>query len=194
MQYRFLYNKEAQALYRQWADTIQEDRSFLMGAISTFRVFDFNEEPAEHIVTGYGDKVLSLVTFHVRRRKRGVWGRYLNVYYAYTIPEYRRLGLASFLMRSAEEIALVREAHRIKSLAGSLRGFYLHKSLGHNMWGFTKDGSVVVDHFIDPDYNLPGVPPNAKGYAPDATEPLSYAEVETCFREAKADKPWALLE
>lgn len=194
MGYRVLDNEAAKALYRQWADTIPEDRSFLMEAISTFRVFDFNQEPAEHIVTGYGDRVLSLVTFHVRRRKRGVWGRYLNVYYAYTLPEYRRLGLATSLMRASEEIALSRDAHRIKSLAGSLRGFYLHRGLGHNMWGFTKEGSVVVDHFINPDYNLPGVPPNAAGYAPDATEPLPYSEVERRFREYKADKPWALLE
>jgi GNAT superfamily N-acetyltransferase len=194
MDYKFLSNTQAQAQYRNWADMFRIDRHFLMGAISTFRVFDHAGEPAEHIVIGYGNRVLSLVTFHVRRRKRGIWGRYLNVYYAYTIPGYRRLGLASNLMRSAEDIARSKEAHRIKSIAGSIRGFYLHRHLGHCMWGFTKEGSIVVDHYLVPEYDLPGVPPNALGYAPDAKGPLSYTEAESLFRKYKTNSPWALLE
>jgi GNAT superfamily N-acetyltransferase len=194
MDYKILSNAEAEAQYADWANMFKVDRPFLSGAANITHRFGQGEDSLEHIVIGYGNRVLSLVTFHVGRRKRGIWGRYLNVYYAYTIPDYRRLGLASSLMRSAEDIARSKEAHRIKSIAGSIRGFYLHRHLGHSMWGVTTEGSIIVDHYLVPEYDLPGVPPNVLGYAPDTKGTLSYTEAESLFREHKVGKAWALLE
>jgi hypothetical protein len=76
--------------------------------------------------------------------RKNAWGRYLNWYYAYTIPHCRQVGLATELQRWVEETSLG-DYQRLKSLAGSWLGYKLHRSLRHHVWGLTEKDELLID-------------------------------------------------
>ncbi len=79
------------------------------------------------------------------KRKKNKWEPIVNWYGAYTLPMVRRNGYATALYRELERRAEVAGCRRIKSLAGSRAGLALHWSLGHECWGVTDKGEVIVD-------------------------------------------------
>ena len=89
--------------------------------------------PVSALIMGYG------------RRKKNIFEPYANWYVAYTVPAERRKGHATALYRHAETEAVARGCRRVRSLAGSAAGGYLHLSLGHLFWGRKETGELFVD-------------------------------------------------
>lgn len=81
-----------------------------------------------------------------QKRKRGIWGRYFNLVFAFTDAPTRRRGHARLALKTLLENAIKDGAERLKSLAGSRYGFFLHRGLGHTMWGTDEMGHMVIDH------------------------------------------------
>jgi len=85
------------------------------------------------------------VTNFSKSKRKNAWGRYLNFYLAYTVPEHRYKGYASRLVEHVERTALEQGYNRMKSLAGSYAGVRLHMRFGHQFWGIAKRGEFMVD-------------------------------------------------
>lgn len=88
---------------------------------------------------------LSVHSSKIGKRRSNVYEPYMNWYIAFTLPEYRRGGLATILYRAVEAKAEASGCRRVKSLAGSAEGAWLHYSLGHKMWGAIETGELIVD-------------------------------------------------
>jgi len=70
---------------------------------------------------------------------------YLNIYFIYTVPEYRGQGV----QRALIEYTLKKEdPKRIYSLASTLDSVMFYNKLGFTFWGYTKKRELVVDHDI----------------------------------------------
>lgn len=134
---------ELDALIKPWAAADKASKALLMQCqlhlwrgLETLVALDTDGTPV-HIHVG-----------HRSKQRRGAWGIYYNWVIAYTLPDYRRQGLARWTFhhqlrdRSAEGKLPV---DRIKSLAGSKYGVLLHAGLGHHMWGATDKGELIVD-------------------------------------------------
>ena len=85
------------------------------------------------------------VTAFQKSARKNAWGRYINFYLAYTMPEYRYKGFASMLVEHIEQKALELGYNRMRSLAGSYAGVRLHMHFGHQFWGIAKKGELIVD-------------------------------------------------
>lgn len=81
-----------------------------------------------------------------QKRKRGIWGRYFNLVFAFTDVHRRRQGFARRAITVLLDDARSMGAERLKSLAGSRYGFFLHRGMGHTMWGIDEHGHMVIDH------------------------------------------------
>lgn len=92
-----------------------------------------------------GELVSVNVTNFSKRARKNAWGRYLNFYLAYTVPEHRLKGYASRLVEHVEKTAIEGGWNRMKSLAGSYGGMRLHMHFGHQFWGIAKKGEFIVD-------------------------------------------------
>lgn len=128
-----------------------------------------------------GDQLLSVNVSHVGKQKRGKWGRYVQSHYAYTIPERRRQGHAKTLFRYAEARWIQQGAHRLKDLIGAWLGVYLHRSLGHTIWGLERRGHLVIDHPLVHAYALDGIPSNVSRQIPSCVGPITYEDGAKLF-------------
>ena len=97
---------------------------------------------------------------------------------------FRRRGVGKALFLHMQEDVIDQGVGRLKDLIGSWLGVYLHRSLGHTLWGLEKNGHLVVDHPLVPEYDLPGLPTNVTRQVKDATAALDQAEAERIFAEA----------
>lgn len=88
---------------------------------------------------------VSINVSYYGKRKKNIFEPYLNWYIAYTLPDFRRRGLAYNLYRQTEKTALERGCRRVRSLAGSAAGAGLHLALGHLFWGRKDTGELYVD-------------------------------------------------
>lgn len=114
------------------------------------------------------------------KRKKNIFEPYANWYVAYTVPSERRKGHATALYRVAEAEAVQRGCRRIRSLAGSAAGGYLHLSLGHQFWGAKDTGELFVDSPLPGYaelYDRGKVPPLVS-----ATSPMSVREVRAALK------------
>lgn len=103
------------------------------------------------------------VTNFSKSKRKNAWGRYLNFYLAYTIPEHRYKGYASLLVAEIEKRAIEGGWNRMKSLAGSYAGVRLHMHFGHQFWGIAKKGELIVDTPLQAGDEWPeGVPIEAR--------------------------------
>lgn len=100
--------------------------------------------------------------FNKRTDKDG-WGRYINWFIAYTLPQFRRKGYACGLQLHIEALGRERGYHRVKSLIESYAGFRLHLALAHQLWGVNARNEILVDAPIHPSWRFPeGAPPMAR--------------------------------
>jgi len=96
-----------------------------------------------------------------QKRKRGIWGRYFNLVFAYVSVPDRRQKYATLMVNTLLDDARSAGADRLKSLAGSRLGFLLHEFLNHTMWGLDEHGHMVIDHPLTEEQRaLSGVPNN----------------------------------
>ena len=106
-------------------------------------------------------KIVSYAAIHHNTRPIGDWGRYLNSYLVYTLPEYRRQGRATTLQRFIESDAAAKGYTRTKSLIQTYAGFRFHLGLGHWFWGTNIRGEIRCDSPIVSAPFPRGVPPGA---------------------------------
>jgi GNAT superfamily N-acetyltransferase len=111
-----------------------------------------------------GELVSINITSFAKSKRKNAWGRYVNFYLAYTVPDHRYKGYASQLVSHIERIALEQGYNRMKSLAGSYAGVRLHMHFGHQFWGIaTKRGELIVDTPLRSGDEWPdGVPEKAR--------------------------------
>lgn len=123
-----------------------------------------------------GDRPVSFLAIAYNKLPKGEWGKYINSYLVYTVPEHRRNGYATYLHHHVEADALRHGYARTQSLIKTYAGFRFHLNLGHTFWGLNKRGEMRCDSPLDrrPPY-LRGVPPAARD-AQDA-HPLSTSEL-----------------
>jgi GNAT superfamily N-acetyltransferase len=108
------------------------------------------------------------VTNFSKSKRKNAWGRYLNFYLAYTVPEYRHQGYASRLVEHVERTAIEQGYNRMKSLAGSYAGVRLHMRFGHTFWGIAKKGEFIVDTPLKSGDEWPeGIPIEARNAGPN---------------------------
>jgi GNAT superfamily N-acetyltransferase len=108
------------------------------------------QEPVSYNVTRFG------------KRRKNVWEPYSNWYTAYTINSCRRRGHARRLALYVRSLARDAGCRRLKSLAGTRLGLYLHAALGDEFWGVTSSLEVVIDTpLVLVTKCLGCVPPNA---------------------------------
>lgn len=112
------------------------------------------------------NELQSINVTSIHKKAKNAWGRYINVYLAYTVPVYRYKGYASILIRHLEEQALAEGCKRMKSLAGSWAGVRLHMHFGHHFYGVAKQGEIVVDTPLAPGLEFPeGIPVDVRNRA-----------------------------
>jgi GNAT superfamily N-acetyltransferase len=122
------------------------------------------------------------------KRRKNAWGRYVNFFYAYTLPMARRMGHARALAVAVEERAAALGYHRIKSLAGTLKGYHLHRTLRHDFWGVTPEGELVVDAPLLAWTGAPspsGVPVEARQVARGRERPMTPDEIAAALRHPR---------
>lgn len=115
--------------------------------------------------TGAGD-VFSIHCSRIGKRKKNKWEPFMNWWGAYTLPEFRRKGLATLLYQEAERVAVAAGCRRVRSLAGSSAGLGLHLKLKHRCWGLTPTDEVWVDSPLpthEGEYAWAEQPPQAPG-------------------------------
>ena len=104
----------------------------------------------------------SSVRFTTRPRKNA-YGRYADWHVAYTAPQLRRRHYATDLWNEIRLLAIAAGHDRVKSIAKGKLGFYLHRSLGHQFWGWDKGGrGLVVDSPLIEKAYPDGVPVEAR--------------------------------
>lgn len=161
-----------------------EDRRFLGRVASQMRFWNFHGSPdmlGRFLMQG-GETAAFNISY-VGKQKRGRWGRYVQSHYAWTEPSRRRQGVAKALFRHCEDEWRGMGAGRLKDLIGARLGLYLHRSLGHTIWGLEKNGHLVIDHPLALEFALDGVPTNVSRQIPAAVCPLGYDEGERLFLE-----------
>ncbi len=89
--------------------------------------------------------LVSLNISHPGKSRRCGWGKYVNLYYAYTRHDLRKQGHATALQRFLEPLWLGDGQNRLKSLVGSYGGFRFHRRMGHSFWGTNEKNELVVD-------------------------------------------------
>lgn len=135
------------------------------------------------LATDTGNVVSWNATYLAKGKKADGWGKYANFYLAYTLPEFRKQGLATMLYNHVVENARAAGMFRIKSLVLSKLGYYLHRGLGHKFWGVEIKGELVVDEPLIERAWPDGVPKKARA----ALNPhiMDQAEIDT-WLESKA--------
>ena len=147
-----------------------------------------------------GELVSVNVTNFSKSKRKNAWGRYLNFYLAYTVPEHRHKGYASLLVEEIERRAIEGGWNRMKSLAGSYAGVRLHMHFGHQFWGIgKKNGELVVDTPLRSGDEWPeGVPIEARNATDNPTRMTAiqiFEALQTGKRFAGAELPnEAMLE
>lgn len=118
---------------------------------------------------------VTLNATRVGKRKKNAWEPYANWHIAFTTAEHRRKGYATELSRFVQNLAKESGCKRLKALAGTLPGLYLHRSLGDQLWAVTDKLEIQVDTPLVDD-QPDGTPPNARKWT-DKTSPLTLEEV-----------------
>lgn len=90
-----------------------------------------------------------------KKKRNDAWGRYINSYWGFTLPEWRFQGHGEALFWHIQREARAAGYDRMKSLIQTIGGVRLHLHLGHSYWGTTEDGMVVVDTPLAPDVSEP---------------------------------------
>jgi GNAT superfamily N-acetyltransferase len=109
-----------------------------------------------------GEKPVSYNVTRFGKHRKNVWEPYANWYTAYTITSSRRQGHARRLALHVRSLARDAGCRRMKSLAGTRLGLYLHGALGDEFWGVTSNLEVVIDTPLVLVEKCSGcVPPNA---------------------------------
>jgi len=122
--------------------------------------------------------LISINVTNIHKRRKNAWGRYINVYLAYTLPDYRYKGYASRLITHLEETAIAGGCNRLKSLAGSWAGVRLHMHFGHTFWGIAKTGEIVVDSPLAPGMKFPdGIPEDVRNRTVEPAHILTQSEL-----------------
>lgn len=135
-----------------------ESREQLMGVIKEFRT-DIDKAGRKVLAdadmlffrgitawVGWIDDIpVSINMTHFGKRRSHVWEPYANGYLAFTRVSERRKGYASGLTREVMNRAVTAGCVRFKALAGTILGYYLHKSLGDEFWALTDKREIVVD-------------------------------------------------
>lgn len=124
----------------------------------------------------HGSVPVTLNATHFGKRKKNAWEPYANWYIAFTTAEYRRNGYAKELAMNVQKQAAEAGCVRLKALAGTLPGLYLHASLGDQLWAVTDKLEVQVDTPLSEAGSVLGTPPNARKWT-DRTSPLSLEQV-----------------
>jgi len=131
-----------------------------------------------------GPKYVGIAVCKSQHRKRGIWGRYATLTYAFTDWNYRKRGIAKKLCR---DILNETKADRVKSLAASLAGLELHRSLGHTFWGLNVEGKVIIDSLLfgDMPCSLGLVPmtPNQVKTSNGTMTPTMYEHTLSLFKQ-----------
>lgn len=149
---------------------------------------------AEINVIESNDEMLSMNISHPGKKRRCGWGKYVNVYYAYTKYEERRKGYATTLQRFLEGKWRNDGLDRLKSLVCSYGGFRFHRNLGHTFWGLSDKYELIVDAPImnwdnnkcRKDFPNEGIPRHARVAVEKLTTPMtnmqlvSYLNDERC--------------
>lgn len=134
-----------------------------------------------YVLRGPTGLPVSLNVSYFGKRRKNIFEPYMNWLIAYTLPAYRRQGLATRLYKETEQEALNRGCRRVRSLAGSSAGAALHLSLGHSFWGMKDTGELFVDShlyglaYLYEDKQAPGGVP--------LDHPLSIAAVKGFIKE-----------
>jgi GNAT superfamily N-acetyltransferase len=121
-------------------------------------------------------KLVSFLAIAYNKLPKGEWGKYINSYLVYTLPEQRCQGYATYLHHHIEAEAMSRGYARTQSLIKTYAGFRFHLALGHTFWGLNTRGEMRCDSPLNRQALQPrGVPPAARD-AKDA-HPLTVPEL-----------------
>lgn len=126
-----------------------------------------NWRTADVYVMSDAEGVVSVSAHYFGRSPRkNAWGRYTNWMLAYTVPEKRRMGHATALEEFMELTARMAGLDRMRSLAQSVGGARLHLRMGHQFWGVTGRGELIVDTPLEQGLEWPsGIPERARSAA-----------------------------
>lgn len=103
-----------------------------------------NEGRPVFLALGYENQTcISVATAKSQNRKRGIWGRYATLTYAFTNWDFRCKGIATQLCKIVLNMT---QADRTKSIIASRGGLNLHHRLNHKFWGLSREGKVIVDN------------------------------------------------
>lgn len=128
------------------------------------------------------NQLVSFAAVRFNKRPSGAWGRYINSYLVYTIPEFRKRGFAGALHRELEKMS---GCDRTKSLIKTYVGFRFHLSLGHTFWGRNVRGEVRCDSPLKIGKQPRGVPPGALDVMdPKDPHPLTQKELSCVLQSA----------
>lgn len=180
------------AITKPWARE-DPDAKELLG---TVRMHAFRGSVVRVVYEASGLDPLHIHIGHLSKQRRGAWGVYYNWLLAYTPPPLRRVGLARWAFNDQVHFHLGLDVDRIKSLAGSKYGVLLHYGMGHQFWGATDKGELVVDTPAHDNVRFPlAVPfhartlPKWKGLAEADGEdmkgvrPMNPAEVKAFYKD-----------
>lgn len=94
--------------------------------------------------------IVSFSAVHFSSRgRRNAWGKYMDWRVAYTPMPLRRSHYATELWSLVKQEAIASGHARVRGIAKGKLGFYLHRSLGHQFWGWDRGGrGLVVDSRI----------------------------------------------
>jgi GNAT superfamily N-acetyltransferase len=133
------------------------------------------------------------VTNFSKSKRKNAWGRYLNFYLAYTVPEHRYKGYASLLVEEIEQRAIAGGWNRMKSLAGSYAGVRLHMHFGHHFYGIAKKGELIVDTPLRSGDEWPeGIPIEARN-AGEAPFRMTIEDITVALRASRFNKDLSSL-
>lgn len=154
------FEKAATALFKD--EPTENEYKFTKQLVKTISQLDF--WGARMWVWEVDGKAVSInATRFSEGPSRDAWGKYSSWYLAYTLPGHRRKGYATNLQIYIEHLAREAGMGRLRSLVGSWGGFRLHYRMGHDFWGLTDRGELVVDSPIDFSKEFPsGVPKRAR--------------------------------
>ena len=124
-----------------------------------------------------GDRPVSFLAIAYNKTAKVEWGKYINSYLVYTVPEFRGKGYATYLHRKIEDDAIQRGYARTQSLIKTYAGFRFHLALGHTFWGLNQRGEMRCDSPLDRDAKQPRGIPAAARDAGNHAHPLDPSEL-----------------
>jgi hypothetical protein len=138
-----------------------EEAKFERSFIGNFGFYSFYKAELFGLVVN--DQIVSVnATRFSSRPRKEAWGRYINFFMAYTPHDQRRNGYATELQLFIQSYAVQNNYQRVKSLIQSWGGVRLHLNCGHDYYGLSKGGEIVVDAPIVNEQFPEGIPKQAR--------------------------------